>query len=329
MSPMTPAVTVAIPTLNAGARFAATLTAIGRQRVDRERELLICDSGSADDTVATARAHGARVVTIPPGTFSHGATRNLLMSQARGDHVAFLTQDAVPAHPGWLQALLEAFSLGADVGLAFGPYLPRADSSPSVAREITDWFASFPTGEARIAWLDPAQRDAPDRHFLGHLGFFTDANGCVSRTAWQQVPFRAVDYAEDHRLALDMLRAGYAKVYVPDACVIHAHEYSNWNWMRRSFDESRAVLEVYGWAPDRRAVIRDARGGVMADLRAARRGPGTGPGARGHPLGREQLAVALAAAGHHGACGLGTFLGPRSARWPPFLVRRLSLEGRA
>jgi len=329
MCAMSNIVTVAIPTMNAGPGFVESLAAIAGQRLDQELELLICDSGSIDGTVDRAREYGARVIEIRRRTFSHGATRNLLMSQARGDHVAFLTQDAVPAHPGWLQALVEAFSLGDDVGLAFGPYVPRPDSSPSVTREIVDWFASFPTGEARIARLDPAQRGAPDLDFLGHLGFFSDVNGCVARAAWQRVPFRAVAYAEDHRLALDMLRAGYAKVYVPEAPVIHAHEYSRWDWMRRSFDESRAMREVYGWAPDARTVIRDVRGGVMADLRAARRSPGADREGGGRVSGREQLAAAVAAAGHHSARGLGTFLGPRSAPWPRFLVRRLSLEGRA
>lgn len=307
-------VTVAVPTLDPGPAFANTLDAIGAQQVDRELELLICDSGSGDGTVALARAHGARVLTIPRTAFSHGATRNLLMEQARGDHVAFLTQDAVPAHRGWLRALLSAFTVAEDVGLAFGPYRPRPGTSASVAREIVGWFDSFPTGPDAVVRLAPELRSAPDRAFLGRLGFFTDANGCVSRAAWQRVPFRPVAYAEDHRLAQDMLRAGYAKVYVPEAPVIHAHEYSHWDWLRRSFDESRAVHEVYGWAPDARTVLRNVRGAVMGDLRAAD---------------HAQMAVALAALVHHGTRGTGTLLGPRSERWPRFLVRRLSLEGRS
>jgi len=311
---MTAIVTVAVPTLDAGPAFADTLDAISAQQVDRELELLICDSGSADGTVALARAHGARVLTIPRTAFSHGTTRNLLMEQARGDHVAFLTQDAVPAHRGWLQALLSAFAVAENVGLAFGPYRPRPDTKASAAREIVSWFDSFPTGPGAVVRLAPELRSAPDRAFLGHLGFFTDANGCVSRAAWERVPFQAVTYAEDHRLAQDMLRSGYAKVYVPDAPVIHAHEYSRWDWLRRSFDESRAVHEVYGWAPDARTVLRDVRGAVMGDLRAAD---------------HAHMAVALAALGHHGTRGAGTLLGPRSGRWPPLLVRRLSLEGRS
>ncbi len=94
---MSPSATVAIPTLDAGPGFERTLAAVRDQRVDAEVELLVCDSGSRDETVSIARRFGARVIEIPPASFSHGATRDLLMSEADGDYVAFLTQDAVPA----------------------------------------------------------------------------------------------------------------------------------------------------------------------------------------------------------------------------------------
>src|SRR5437764_472039 len=107
-------VTVAIPTLNAGQTFAQTLEAVRAQRLDRQLQLLICDSGSSDHTVALARAHGAEVIEIRREEFSHGGTRNLLMSRAEGHHVAFLTQDAVPASEHWLAELLTAFTLARD-----------------------------------------------------------------------------------------------------------------------------------------------------------------------------------------------------------------------
>ena len=316
---MTDAVTVAIPTLNAGPSFARTLAAVRSQRLSgRDLELLICDSGSSDGTVSLARSYGAEVIEIPPEQFSHGGTRNLLMSRSRGDHVAFLTQDAVPAGTDWLSSLVAAFALAPGVGLAFGPYRPQAGARLSVVRELASWFDSFSDGEPRIDALAPEVRDAPPSHFMGHLGFFTDANGCVARAAWHEVPFREIAYAEDHLLAQDMLRAGYAKVYVPEAAVIHSHEYSPVQWLRRSFDEARAVREVYGFALGAGAAIRNVRGGVSRDRRWAREhGSGSGP----QGLGASLL--------HHGVRAAGTFLGGRAERLPPWVVARLSLERRA
>ncbi len=195
------------------------------------------------------------------------------MQRARGGHVAFLTQDAVPADEHWLSRLLAGFALAPDVGLAFGAYRPAAGASASVARELTAWFGSFSVGEPsgpRIDALEPDERTAPPSAFLGHRGFFTDANGAVARVAWQRVPFREIAYAEDHLLAQDMLRAGFAKVYVPDAAVVHSHEYSLWQWLRRSFDEARAMRDVYDWVAGPRVVARNFRGNVMADWRWVR-----------------------------------------------------------
>ena len=107
---------------------------VAEQRLDGTVEVLVCDSGSSDDSVAVARSLGARVIEIPAGSFSHGATRNLLMEQARAPYVAFLTQDAVPAGDRWLATLLEGFARATNVGLVFGPYLPAPGASPMVAR---------------------------------------------------------------------------------------------------------------------------------------------------------------------------------------------------
>jgi rhamnosyltransferase len=316
-------VTVAIPTFDAGPQFVRTLAAVRSQRLDRELQLLICDSGSSDQTVALARSFNAHVIEIAREEFSHGGTRNLLMERADGEWVAFLTQDAVPASEDWLAGLLSAFQLRPDVGLAFGPYRPQPGASVSVSRELATWFDSFSDDGPRIDVLAPNERDAPPDYFLGQLGFFTDVNGCVARAAWERVHFRPTAYAEDHLLAQDMLRAGFAKVYMPRAAVIHSHSYSTWQWMRRSFDESRAMREVYNWeAPAKPQIaFRNLRGNVAADWRWARAGQARPNILSGAPV----IAASLF---HHGARTAGTMLGTHVDRLPAGFVRRLSLEGR-
>ena len=313
--------TVAIPTLNGGAELAKTLEALAAQRTSTDLEVVICDSGSQDGSVRLAREHGAQVIEIAPAEFSHGRTRNLLMERSRGTHVAFLTQDAVPADDLWLAKLVAGFALAPDVGLVFGPYRARVDASPMVRRELTDWFRSLsPDNRPRIDRLGLHERDVSSLELWGARGFFTDANGCIARAAWERAPFREVAYAEDHLLAQDMMRAGFAKVYVPEAAVIHSHEYSRGQWMRRSFDEARAVREVYGWVAAPRVVARNLRGKVMADWRWVR-GTSTGSG-------REQSSVLAASLAHHGARATGELLGARADRLPRPLTARLSLEGR-
>jgi glycosyltransferase involved in cell wall biosynthesis len=319
---MASVVTVAIPVLNGRPLLDDVLTAVAGQRLDRELEVVVCDSGSRDGSLQLAQRLADRVIRIPGAEFSHGDTRNLLMESSGGDHVAFLTQDAVPASDTWLAGLLGAFDLAENVGLAFGPYRPRPDASVSVARELAAWFGSLSAGDGpRIDALGSFERSASPRDFLGRRGFFTDANGCIARPAWERVRFRRVSYAEDHLLAQDMLRAGFAKVYAPAAAVIHSHDYSPTDWLRRSFDEGRAMRDVYDWVEPASPTVlgRNLWGRVAGDWRWARdHGSNARPG----------LALLAESALHHGARTAGLLLGSRADRLPAALVRELSLERR-
>ena len=310
-------VTVAIPVRDGGSLFAGVLDALERQSV--EHELLVCDSGSSDDSVALARAHGARVLELEPALFSHGGTRNLLVREARGERVALLTQDAEPVDEHWLERLLGGFDLAQDVGIVYGSYRPRPSASPEVRIELEHWFASLaPDGLPRVECLAEAERSLPVAGLIGRTGFFTDANACISRAAWERVPFREVAYAEDRVLAIDMLRAGYAKAYVPGAAVLHSHEYSTSEQLRRCFDEWRGLREVYGFKEPAspRRLARKLRGEIGAARRASRA-----------EMGAQASVSALAR--HHVVRLVGALLGSRAESLPSWARRWLSLEGRA
>ncbi|MGZ6707646.1 MAG: glycosyltransferase family 2 protein [Solirubrobacteraceae bacterium] len=315
--------TVAIPVLEGMATLGAVLDAVAAQDVDAEVEVLITDSGSHDGSAQAAAERGATVVPIRREDFSHGGTRNLLVQRAAGSHVAFLTQDAVPAGPGWLAELLRGFDLAPDVGLTFGPYVPRPDASPWVARELETWFASMaPDGAPRVERLAAGERDLSPLALLGPRAFFTDANGCIDKAAWARVPFRAVPYAEDHQLALDMLYAGYAKAYMPRAAVVHSHEYGVREQLRRSFDEWRALREVYGYVEP--LGLRRLRATVVGPMRV------DGRRLRGQGANVPRLVSGVAGGAlYHAARYAGSVLGTRADRLPPPMRRRLSLERRS
>jgi rhamnosyltransferase len=315
-------VTVAIPVRDGGALFARTLEALSTQTV--AHELLVCDSHSSDDSPELARAHGARVLEIDPAHFSHGGTRNLLMSESAGAHVALLTQDAEPANTGWLERLLGGFELAPDIGLVCGPYLPRPDASAAVRLELERWFSSLaPDGAPRVDRLDEHERATlPAVALIGPRGFFTDANACIARTAWQRAPFREVAYAEDRLLAIDMLRAGYARAYVPDAPVLHSHAYSPAEELRRCFDEFRGLREVYGWREPLSPLHLSRR--LRGELGWARRELD-----RSGASASERRATLAALTRHHVVRLAGSLLGSRADRLPAGARRRLSLEGRS
>jgi glycosyltransferase involved in cell wall biosynthesis len=289
-------VSVAIPTFNGAADLDRTLAAVRRQTV--EAEIVVLDSGSTDGTREVAARHGAAVHRIDD--FGHGRARNRLMELTTGDRVAFLTQDAEPAHERWLEALL-----GAGAALAYGPYAARAGDPAPLRREYAEFFGATPR-----LWR---AADLPEPPSPGEATFASSANLCLSRAAWRAVPFRDVAYAEDQRLALDLLAAGYEKAYVPEAAVLHVHAYGPLERLRRYFDEFRALHELYGWTAP--ASPRVMAGTVRAEVRKDRA--------------FDAGASVGASLAWHGARVAGAALGTRADRLPPVLRARLSLERRS
>jgi O-antigen biosynthesis protein len=317
-------VTVAIPVLNGARYLDEVLSAVRAQKVDCEVEILVVDSGSTDGSREIARRYGAVVHEIHKSEFSHGGTRNLMMKLARGDVVAFLTQDATPAHDRWLAALLEGFEQADDVAAVFGPHDARPDASHMIKSEMDRHFASWGNGgtEMDVQRLDPtAEGIEAYRDFPGQLTFLSDVNCAIARWAWERVPYREVPYAEDQLLGRELIEAGFAKVFHPDARVLHSHDYPPLRFFRRYFDEFRSLREVLGfrqpWGP--RRTLMDVRGLVGADRRWLE--------AQG-VSGRQLVPPLLVSGRHHAGRMAGSIIGTRADRLPRVLRRLLSLEGR-
>ncbi|HWH44529.1 MAG TPA: glycosyltransferase [Thermoleophilaceae bacterium] len=284
---MSETVSVVIPVKDGERHLAELLDALRREAPD---EVLVIDSGSGDRSVAIARDAGASVLEIPPGEFGHGRTRNMGAERARGNLIAFLTQDATPVE-GWLAAYREAFASDESLGVAFGPHLPREDTSPSIARELTEFFASLPDDEP----------------------FLSNVNACYRRDCWAEVRFREVPYAEDQAFGRDLRDTAWRKRLVRGAAVLHAHDYGPLEFMRRYFDEYRGLRETAGHVEP--LALRSVASQVAAD-RAWMRERGSAGGTARSVL-------------HHAGRRVGSALGSRAARLPAPMRSALSLEGRS
>jgi O-antigen biosynthesis protein len=307
-------VSAVIPVKDGERYLQELLDALAVEGVD---EVLVIDSGSRDGSLEIARAAGVELLEIDPEEFGHGRTRNLGAERSSGELICFLTQDATPC-PGWLSAYREAFTLDERVGAAYGPHLPRTDTSPMIARELTEFFAGFEAGPPD---LDAPAVPRPVVQRAGDPSFLSNVNACYARTCWEQVRFREVAYSEDQAFGTDMLAAGWAKVYHPGAAVLHAHDYGAVEFMRRYFDEYRG-LRVSSGHVEPFALLgasRHVAGAVAADRRWL---------AQRDVAGAELARWTARSAVHHGGRRVFSALGSRSENLPAPLRRRLSLEGR-
>lgn len=298
-------VSVVVPVKD-GAEFLEELLTAVVPQVD---EVLVIDSGSTDGSLEIARAAGVRVLEIDPATFGHGRTRNLGAESVGGDIIAFITQDATPL-PGWADALLAGFDLADDVGAVYGPHRARPDTSPMIARELDQYFATkaSPDGGPSL------QREGDD-------AFLSNVNAAYRRDCWEALRFDDVPYSEDQHFAQAMLAAGWAKAYNPDAAVLHAHDYPPVAFARRYFDEYRGLRASVGHVEQLNInSVRDVRALVAAD-RAWMREQGYG----GAGLARWTARSAV----HQTSRKVFGALGSRAERLPAPVQRRISLEGTA
>ncbi len=341
-------VSVVVPVKDGERYLEELLQALARESPD---EVLVIDSGSRDRSLEIARAAGVELLRIEPAEFGHGRTRNLGAERTSGELICFLTQDATPVR-GWLDAYREAFALDERVGAAYGPHLPREDTSPMIARELSEFFAGFAAagagagagagadgagatanGGGPCAGTDRAgarangggpragTAGAPVLQRGGDPTFLSNVNACYARACWEEIRFREVPYSEDQAFGGDLLAAGGTKVYHPGAAVLHAHDYGAAEFMRRYFDEYRGLRESTGhvepFAP--LGAARHVAGAVAADRRWM---------ARREMSAAERARWTARSVTHHGGRRVFSALGSRAERVPAPLRRRLSLEGR-
>lgn len=295
---------VVIPVKDGERYLEELLDALARER---PQEVLVIDSGSRDRSREIARGAGAELLEIDPGEFGHGRTRNLGAERTSGELICFLTQDATPC-AGWLAAHREAYTLDERVGACYGPHLPRPDTSPMIARELTEFFATFA----------PDGRPAVQRR--GDASFLSNVNASYARPCWDEIRFRDIAYSEDQAFGADMLAAGWSKVYHPGAAVLHAHDYGALEFMQRYFDEYRGLRGSIGHVEPiaLRRSLGDVRALVGGDVRWMRE--------QGYPAG-ERARWTVRSTRHHAGRKVFSALGSRAEKLPARARRRLSFEG--
>jgi len=237
-------ISVCLPTKNAGPEFARYLRAWREQKTEEEVELVVVDSGSRDQTVATARELGARVSLIPPETFNHGETRNLLAREARGDLLVFTVQDACPAHDRVLHELTCWMRRAPQLAAVTGLQVPHAHADAVARWEVEAHRAIIERGRTlkRYRWRDPLRGD-----FLNRLRNVAFDNVCsaLRRSVWEKFPFARVEFAEDLDWAVRVLRAGHSLLRNPAARVHHSHNSAPYQRLKRAFVSRRALNRIF------------------------------------------------------------------------------------
>ena len=192
-------------------------------------ELLVVDSGSTDNTLDLVRKYPARIVEIEAKAYFPGAVLNDAIARTESDIVVFLNSDSIPQHPEALRRLLAAFD-DPKVQAAYARQIPRPEANAWVRR---DYAQSFPPEGPGPPWITLSLPLAAMR-----------------RSLWETRPFYTDAWAsEDTEWGNWAQSQGHKIAYVPDAVVMHSHNYTLRQIYGRRFVEGEADAFIYGAAP--------------------------------------------------------------------------------
>ena len=221
-----PLVTVVIPVYNGGKMLKAVVESCLAQDLDHAFEVLLIDSTSSDGCLEhLPQDERLRLHRIRKEDFGHGRTRNLGVELARGEYVAFITQDAIPANRMWLMNLIAPLQNDSNVAGVFGCHIAHSSHCQLTAHDLDLHFNRWIFRSHR----QPIELDGDRQRVNGvvstHERFYSDNNSCLRKSVWEILPLPDVVYGEDQLWAREILRKGYKKAYASTAIVRHSHEY--------------------------------------------------------------------------------------------------------
>lgn len=227
-------VDVVIPVYKPGRELFALLDKLEKQTVPARRIILMNteDKGADHWRQLTSRIDfpvkypNGEVVYVPKGEFDHGGTRHQGIERSDADIVVCMTQDAMPVDGHLLENLTA--HLSGKVAAAYARQLPGEASSEfeRVSRSF-----NYPAASR--------YQSLADLEKLGIKTFFC-SNVCAAyrRDVYEKLGgfARHAIFNEDMIYASALIRAGYTIAYESRAQVVHAHNYTNLQQLRRNFD---------------------------------------------------------------------------------------------
>jgi len=251
---MTPVdASIIILTKNGGDNFPRLLERMYSQQYQGSFEVIVIDSGSTDDTLATAKKYPIRLEQIPPEQFHHGRTRNLGAELAVGQYLVYITQDALPLDDNWLQNLTTNFN-DPQVAMVVGRQIPWESTKPP---EKFFYYFNFP--EFRLV-----VKSSADDYYHDNV-FISNVNAAYRKDILFKIRFNDdIVMAEDKMIAAHILSDGGTIIYEPLAAVYHAHDLGIREAFNKSLDYGLALRQGASSLAKSRRSLAERTGAYLA-----------------------------------------------------------------
>jgi glycosyltransferase involved in cell wall biosynthesis len=218
-SPINPKISLAVRIKNEAKYIDAFWVSLKRQSYINNCEIVFLDSGSTDGTLEVLLQNECTVYSIAPEEFSFGRTCNLMMELTHADIVCFLSGHVLLVEENILEEVHNFFSNQGDLTAAYFRQVPNTVHGYSIYEKA---FLNTRYSESKEFFVE-----APKKH-----GFANSAS-VLTRNAWKGMPFADVIASEDFIWATSLLKMGGKLYYLPKLTVMHSHQESPEQIMKR------------------------------------------------------------------------------------------------
>lgn len=225
-------VDILIPTYKPGEQFLALIKALSEQTL-RPHKVIIMNTEEMYferllfECPKFYQYADIEVHHVAEREFDHGGTRHKGMKKSQADIVVCMTQDAIPADEHMLEELVKPLEDG-KTAVSYARQLPNDKAGP-----LERYSRSFNYPETA------RRKSFADIETLGIKAFFcSDVCAAYNRSIYLELGgfIRHTIFNEDMIFANKALKAGYEVYYAANASVIHSHEYTFMQQLRRNFD---------------------------------------------------------------------------------------------
>ena len=251
-----PDVSIIIRTLNEERYLPSLLSSIRTQASTFSHEVVVIDSGSADNTLNIAQQYGCRILHISREHFSFGRSLNRACEAAQGKYFVLVSGHCIPCNQHWLQNLVQPLAEGL-VEYCYGRQVGGSQTFLSESQIFAKYF--------------PEETSIPQKGF-----YCNNANSAITADAWGHLRFdEELTGLEDMDLAKRLTEQQGLVGYKADAAVYHIH-HETWYQVQRRFErEALALRQICPqvtlrrkdlWRYFCRGVIRDLVAGMPHSL---------------------------------------------------------------
>ena len=216
-----PLISVLIDTYNSAHFIEEAIDSVlGQDFPPEQREILVVDDGSTDDTAARVRKYGDRIQFFRKANGGQASALNFGIARVQGEIVAFLDGDDY-----WLPAKLcriaAEFELHPDAGMVYHNFFYQRDGAPPSPGQLPE------SGLAGLSGFIPDSRKSLLSYDIPLCAALAFRRSVLQRLL--PIPESLVVQADAHLSACVIFLAPIA--YISEPLAVHrVHEGNLWNW---------------------------------------------------------------------------------------------------